>query len=118
MSLNVEDGCLGCPLCGSNNGLHLDSVSVAGRVDGEDTEAVALLVDGRGRTTPISPGTPHWPESRRRHAFALNGWCEICGDKFSIELAQHKGQTLVNVRANPFPLAEGLDRNPDSDWSS
>lgn len=92
-------GNLQCPLCRETNGLHVDQVRVAGR-DKEDAPVRILEVTAQGLIRKLR-ADEHVGASRRRHCFTLVGWCELCGGRFAVDLAQHKGQTQVSTTRLP-----------------
>ena len=94
--LTFRGASLACPVCGQTYGLHLDGVSLAGRVeDGPmstahiDSECVVTYND----EVPAGPQV----EEGRRYRIAIDGWCEFGTHPFSIVFTQHKGDTLVEV---------------------
>ena len=113
--LTSPDKLLLCPACESNF-LHHDRVTAHSRV--EDKEAEALVVDVPDQSTLIDPETgavlgrrpeqyPANPSSRRS-GVVIEGWCEGCGGRWKLMLAQHKGQTwLWAEEGDPAPSPSG-----------
>lgn len=98
-----DDGQLGCPLCGSPDGTHIDNVYVAARQ--EDREAVDISVNavsGKYGVANVITPTGRIGEGRR-HRIALMGWCENCRSEYAIVFTQHKGRTFVDA----VPVNEG-----------
>lgn len=85
-----DDGRLRCPTCDFDY-VHIESVTMLARPDGEDGRLAAITVDSAGNISDGGPGAT----DGRRHAVVLTGTCED-GHKFNIELRQHKGQTEVH----------------------
>jgi hypothetical protein len=78
-----------CPRCSEGAGCHIERVEVGARR--EDEEPVTLSIDLLdGQVTPTD--LPH--ASPRRQWVTLLGYCEA-GCRWSLTLAQHKGETLV-----------------------
>lgn len=82
-----------CPECGETNGLHLDGVEV------ENASGQRLKTEAKGEDASahldihLENSTTH---RGRRHAFSLLGWCELCGNEFSLTFKHHKGQTIFS----------------------
>ena len=99
---------LECPHCGGTN-LHHDEVIVFERREDADA-GIRVLVSGVDRqddTDAVRPcvsvdtsmfGNP----SARRQGVHVGLWCEQCGERSALMIAQHKGETYlecVKVRA-------------------
>ena len=61
--------------------------------EGADSAGYSILPDGAGVKAIPGDGNP----SERRAGLKLHFRCEICGAKFAVSIAQHKGQTLVGL---------------------
>jgi hypothetical protein len=84
-----------CPYCNGHY-LHHLALEWYSRSGGEDSETgihiltsehAGLLLDGNMTENP----------STRRGGFRVGFYCELCGARFSLEFAQHKGQTLITA---------------------
>ncbi len=84
-----------CPSCGDDMGLHHEDQPVDVWQRGEDAECVgySILPGDQGVKAISGKGNP----SERRSGLRLHFWCEICGMKFALAIAQHKGQTLFTL---------------------
>ena len=98
-TLSVSDDGMGtptlkCPGCGET-WLHHEEEPVEVWQRGEDAEIVgyAILPGGEGVRAIPAAGNP----SVRRSGLRLHFRCEICGERFALAIAQHKGQTFVTV---------------------
>ncbi len=91
----LSEGTLRCPLsvCRGET-LHHDRVTTHSREeDGVATVVVVDVPDTRG-AMPAVAGNP----SGRRSGVVVEGWCELCGGRWALTLAQHKGSTMIAVR--------------------
>lgn len=84
-----EEGLL-CPVCGSC-WLHHESVAVFNR--NEDAES-GICVQAEGMNVQVGTDITQNPSSRR-HGLSIRFWCETCGKRSSLGIAQHKGVTLL-----------------------
>ena len=39
--------------------------------------------------------------SERRSGVVVEGWCDLCGGRSALTLAQHKGRTMIMVKSIP-----------------
>ncbi|WP_191897983.1 hypothetical protein [Planomonospora parontospora] len=104
--LTYDNDVMACPLCGDPDGTHVDHVYVAARQ--EDQEFTYLSINATtGEMDKVLDRKEIPPVGKlgeaRRHRIALMGWCEMCGEEFSIIFTQQKGQTLVET----VPVNEG-----------
>lgn len=94
-NLHDNEHALKCPECGGPTGLHIDGVSLA-NASGDRIRVDAAGEDGSSRfevkqdTDAIHNG--------RRHQISLLGWCEHCGQRFSLTFRQHKGMTFYSQK--------------------
>jgi len=86
-------GTLACPSCKFDY-LHHDRVTTYSRVEDEDADVRVVEVPDEN---PIRGELPPNP-SRRRSGVVIEGWCEGCKNRWTLTLAQHKGQTDVEFR--------------------
>ena len=90
----LSDGTLQCSVCGGGN-LHHDRVTTHSREeDGVAAVVVVDVPDTRG-AMPAVAGNP----SERRSGVVVEGWCELCGIRWVLTLAQHKGSTMIAFRS-------------------
>ncbi len=84
-----------CPECGSESGIHLQSVMMAGRK--EDGEFTCTMIDRLGAVYSVDdvPVGAQVGEGRR-HRIVINGWCEN-DHFFALILTQHKGTTFAEL---------------------
>lgn len=104
MTPKIQHGVLMCPACGSGY-LHVETVCVFARR--QDNESVYVGVDPGSGTVDVEPDChPSNPlaalgnPSRRRHGQRLVIRCEECPEYSYLTIAQHKGQTLIEHRAD------------------
>lgn len=97
-----------CPLCGHNEGLHIDSV----RARSSGGTVLELTKEAKPRF--LDPGD-HVGSSRRAHCFTLVGWCEMCSGRFAFDLAQHKGETQLAVTRLPGSPHDEIPGSTPSD---
>ena len=85
-----EERVLQCPTCGFDF-LHHDRVTTHSRDEDciADVHVVDIPDDGTAR--PIGPA-PN--PSDRRSGVVIEGWCEACGERWTLTVAQQKGQTM------------------------
>ena len=87
------NGTLKCPWCTSDY-LHHDRVTTYSRAEDEDADVRVVEVPSeesiRGGLQPNPSG--------RRSGVAIEGWWEGCQNRWTLTLAQHKGQTDVEFR--------------------
>lgn len=84
-----------CPACGGNY-LHHERVEVFDR--GEDQEQ-GLHVSVNDAEVSIDTSLAGNP-SARRHGLSIHFSCENCDAKPVLHVAQHKGNTFVDILAN------------------
>ena len=91
------EGYLLCPWC---RGVftHHQRVAIHQREPFEDGDSHATVVatasDGDDLAgAPDVPGNP----SSRRNGITVDLYCELCAGWFALRIAQHKGQTIVDV---------------------
>ena len=91
-------GQLLCPNCQSEYLRH-DRVDIFER--GEDAPTgLHVTVDSKHATVDTSlGGNP----STRRAGLAVSFWCEICHARSALTLAQHKGNTLIELKVTEKP---------------
>jgi hypothetical protein len=87
-----------CAGCGGDTCTHHHLVEVFNR-DGEDSDTgthvhIGDALLGVGENVATSAGNP----SARRNGVRIWMWCECCDVHTVIELAQHKGITILNTR--------------------
>ncbi len=99
----IDDG-LRCPNCGGEN-LHHGIPFVFDR--SEDDEEVTVH---HGSNTAKMPSRGSGNPSLRRDGIVIPFSCEHCDAQLFLDIAQHKGSTLVSWRYHVVPA--GL--NPDS----
>ena len=87
------NGTLECPWCKSDD-LHHDRVTTYSRAEDQDADVrVVDVPDGnwiRGELVANPSG--------RRSGVVIEGWCEGCENRWTLTLAQHKGQTDIEFR--------------------
>lgn len=106
MEVKFDDGCLVCPSCGDIY-LHHDRVDIYWRKQ-EDAESCNVKINAisgneisregpyeiREETygVAVKTGNP----SARRHGVRIWFWCEGCDADVFMNIAQHKGLTLID----------------------
>lgn len=93
---------LTCAHCGDTN-LHHDEVAVFERRE-DDSVGLRVMVNGVDRQSDLDAvlrprvsvdaslfGNP----SARRQGVLVGLWCEQCGNRSSLSIAQHKGETYL-----------------------
>jgi hypothetical protein len=91
------DNALRCPAC-RGECLHHDKVEVFSRSeDSPDTMTAVTTGDGVTRVEMIASSKSLNP-SKRRDGLRVHFSCEHCSATPILEIAQHKGSTLVNWR--------------------
>ena len=92
---------LRCPGCWGEY-LHHDRVTVYPREEDHEADVQVIDVpDGResrklpawGRPPLEVPLNP----SERRSGLVVEGWCELCNVRWQMTIAQHKGQTEIEI---------------------
>ena len=93
--VRLEENELLCPRCGFNY-LHHERVTVFDRPDDHPTTRVVRIDDEVNVTvaTSYDCGNP----SDRRDGLLIEFWCEECGYNLTLQIAQHKGNTLLSWR--------------------
>jgi hypothetical protein len=85
---------LRCPSCGDAYGLHHTTVEVFSREEDAETGNHTTVYLNRTITDSSMEGNP----SRRRDGIIIHLYCEHCEDAdISLEIAQHKGVTLLQA---------------------
>ena len=94
MDSTLSEGTLRCPnsACRGRN-LHCDRVTTHSRE--EDGVATVVVVDVPDTKTRGAIQAPAGNPSERRSGVVVEGWCELCGGRWVLTLAQHKDATLV-----------------------
>jgi len=80
-----------CPLCGGDY-THHDRTAVFDRTAGEDTEVQVYTLPGMPQAALRNN------PSSRRGAVRIELWGE-CGHTWYLDIAQHKGRTLISAMA-------------------
>ena len=90
----LSEGTLRCPncSCGGTN-LQYDRVTTHSRE--EDGVATVVVVDVPNTDTRLAIQAQAGNPSERRSGVVVEGWCELCGGRWVLTLAQHKGGTVV-----------------------
>ena len=96
----TEQGELLCPSCGHHE-THHDRVAAHSRVEDGVAEVVVVDVPDTDPREPPAPRPHRLPcnPSGRRSGVVIEGWCEGCQARWYLNVAQHKGLTLVSVSA-------------------
>ena len=99
---------LQCPLCHRSYGLHHDKVEVFDCGE-DDKRGLHVIVSSphEGEPSVIVNQSLKGNPSARRHGLKIGFWCEGCGQRSTLAIAQHKGETLVAFTAEaetPIPL--------------
>ena len=81
-----------CPKCGFNY-LHHDRVEIFDRTEDASSGVHAVVDDGKVTVDTSLNGNP----SSRRHGLTIHFWCESCKAKPVLTIAQHKGNTIINI---------------------
>ncbi len=94
---------LACPNCGGQC-VHHDRVDIYER--SEDSNGLHVRVmgcDARPQRQPVVSVDHVLDEnpSDRRQGVSIRFWCEGCSLRFTLDLAQHKGQTVIASRVEP-----------------
>ena len=87
------NGTLVCPSCKCDY-LHHDRVTTYSRAEDQDADVRVVQVPDEDS---IRGGLLPNP-SRRRSGVVIEGRCEECKNRWTLTLAQHKGQTDVEFR--------------------
>ena len=98
-----EDGTLRCPVCG-DNWIHIESVRVT-------TDKQNVHVDHRGVLVDSNESALSHAKNNRGAIVRLVIWCENGHHRSTIELAFHKGETLVDVDWEESPDVVDLWRD-------
>jgi hypothetical protein len=87
-----DDDWIRCAVCGKAYGLHHDSVDVYMRVEDAAKGVHVRCKSGKGVAiiNDLS-GNP----SSRRGGIVIGFWCENCGERSRLSIAQHKGHETV-----------------------
>lgn len=83
-----------CPSCG-NNYLHHDRVEVFERSEDETQGLHVSVSEGKATLDNALSGNP----SARRHGLSIHFWCEGCSTRSVLNIAQHKGNTFIDLVA-------------------
>jgi hypothetical protein len=97
---SFDDGMLRCGQCGRCEGLHHDVVEAFERGEDAKDGLHVRIVGGQMHVDRKLAGNP----SERRHGLAIEFWCELCGGRSRLTIAQHKGAELVRMVALPPPI--------------
>ena len=81
-----------CPNCGFNY-LHHDRIEIFERVEDATHGVHVSVADGKAILDTSLAGNP----SSRRHGVAIYFWCECCKATPVLTIAQHKGNTVVDI---------------------
>lgn len=98
---NYEDGWgaeLLCPNCNSNY-LHHDRVEIFDRSEDATSGLHVTIAEGKATIDSSLSGNP----STRRHGLTVHFWCEECKATPLLTIAQHKGNTIVDVAHSGVP---------------
>jgi hypothetical protein len=91
-----------CPRCGSGDICHSGAVFYQ---RGEDAPSlVRIAVEGSNVGTSVIPSEKSGNPSSRRHGMTIQFDCEQCsseGDVLELNIAQHKGVTLLSWSYSP-----------------
>ncbi len=106
-----------CPMCGDGF-THHDRVDVFERTEDAD-EGLHVVVDGcdrrdvpeRGHANVSISSCLDGNPSCRRQGISVGLYCESCGGKFVLEIAQHKGETLISTRPRVAYFKTDLTRD-------
>ena len=97
MTIITDEGVLLCPQCGYQCTYH-EAITVFDRL-GEDAESTFLTrVCSYGTVTRLVPSSEVDNPSNRRHGLAIEFSCEGCNGISELTVAQHKGETQLEVR--------------------
>jgi hypothetical protein len=88
-----------CPVC-QGSYLHHGAVEVFDRNE-DATKGLHVLIENE---TVTADGNLDGNPSSRRHGLRIAIECE-CGEHFSLKIAQHKGQTYMDLIPVPGPIA-------------
>lgn len=104
-SYGENEALLICPLCPPEdqaeavayNAAYTHQEQVEVYLRQEDAESELTIIPGEDGEAYPPMGNP----SGRRQGIRIWLWCEICGGRFTLNISQHKGQTLVSCTAPP-----------------
>lgn len=82
-----------CPACGFDY-LHHDSIEVFERKEDQEQGVHVTVQGGKATVDHDLSGNP----SVRRHGFLVRFSCEGCSARSVLSIAQHKGQTHVEMK--------------------
>ncbi len=85
-----------CPSCGGNY-LHHDRVDIYERGEDGSYGVHVAVEDGKATMDTKLQGNP----SGRRHGLVIHLWCEACHARSTLNVAQHKGNTLIESKVKP-----------------
>ena len=91
------NGTLKCPSCASDD-LHHDRVTTYSRGEDQGVDVRVVEVPDENLEENSFRGGLLPNPSRRRSGVVIEGWCEGCENRWTLTLAQHKGQTGVEFR--------------------
>lgn len=105
----TDEGVLVCPECGGNN-LHHKWIRDYFRKCGEDKATIVTEINGRG-VRDLSSFDGDSNPSERSSGIRISFWCETCLSHVELVLAQHKGQTFLNMESIPdaYNFAETIE---------
>lgn len=88
---------LRCGACGESCGLHHDMVEIFERHEDAQAGLYVRVENGEIKKGTDLRGNP----SARRHGLLVTFWCELCGRRSRLSIAQHKGVELVSLYEIP-----------------
>lgn len=94
MNFMTPDKTLKCPHCGSDY-LHQETVAVFNRPEEDSTVGLAMTITGQ----TVQPASMQENPSPRRNGLSIDFSCETCSTDSTLNIWQHKGQTMVNWAA-------------------
>jgi hypothetical protein len=97
---------LQCPRgCSYGGNLHHSKIEVFERIENAEFVNKTTMQD-KLTAVGYEPNENSDNPSSRRHALRIHFYCEGCGDGLTLNIAQHKGSTLMDWLIDP----------PSSDW--
>lgn len=92
--VKIRHGLLICPSCGDDY-LHHDRIVSHTREEDETAVVQVVYVPESEDKQLQIPENP----SSRRSGVVISGFCENCRKRWDLTLAQHKGQTEIEMQA-------------------